>query len=370
MNNQQQTNQDQETVISEAEAANIQQNKCGGCGANMNFDVASGGLKCGHCGNTTEFNDDEKVQRRQITADILKSHEQWTDGRVAQCTNCGAKEVLSKTDIATQCVFCGSAKIQDINEMPGIKPDSVIPFQITEQSSIDRFRKWAKSKFFAPKGFKRSDVRKNINKLYTPCWSFSTKTENIYNGTLGRTVTRTVGHGQNARTVTTTHWFRVSGMIFQDYMDVFYQSGNRITSKNFNRLKPFDLRQVKVYRQEYLSGIVAEHYSRTLEECFNEFSRFIKQDIRTRVIRKHRADSVSFLDIQTRYNDKRFNYVLLPLYITNYQYKDKNFNVYINGATGKVTGRYPVSGRRVFGLVFGIILTIGAAAALAYFLTR
>jgi len=348
-----------EQQIQEEQRIQSQQTKCTGCGSNMNFDIETGSLKCKHCGTFREFEDTEKVQRRALTNDLLTKHEKWDEARVLKCSNCGATEVMNRTDLAIRCSFCGSAKITGAEDLPGIKPDSVIPFQITPEAANQRFRKWIKGKFFAPRSFKRADVQERMHKIYTPCWSFTSKTVNVYNGTLGRTVTT---HTKNG-TTTRTHWFRVNGAIHKHYTDVFFQSGSRISSLNFNRLKPYNLQQVRVYRQEYLSGIIAEHYSKTLETCLNEFSQFVKADIRRDVMRKHNADTVSHLSIMTTFNDRHFNYVLLPVYVSNYTYKEKLFNFYVNGATGKIVGRYPKSGLKIFAIVAGVMIGIGGIAA-------
>jgi len=65
------------------------------------------------------------------------------------------------------------------------------------------------------------------------------------------------------------------------------------------------------------------------------------------------------------FHDRRFNYVLLPLFISNYTYREKLFNFYINGATGRIAGRYPKSAAKIFGIIlFGIALVAGVGAAL------
>jgi len=341
----------------------IEQTKCPACGANMAFDIETGGLKCGHCHTKTDFNDNEKVQRRAITTDVLNQHQPWKEGKIFNCANCGAKEVLTAKEIARSCAFCGSSQISASNELPGIQPDSVIPFTITEESGRERFRKWIRSRWFAPRKFKREDVREHMQAMYTPCWSFTAMTENSYQGTLGRTVT--ISNGKQTRT--TIRWFRVAGRVNQPYTDHFIQSGERITTKNFNRLKPYNLQTVRVYRQEFLSGIIAEHYSRTLEACFGDFSTFVKQDIRRLIIRRYRADHVSVLNIQTNFHDRKFNYVLLPLYISNYTYKQKLYNFYLNGATGKIVGKYPKSAGKIFGAIFATV-AIAAAVAVTVFM--
>ena len=348
------------------ERIEVEQNKCTACGANMVFDIESGGLACRHCGSKTEFNDTEEVTRRRICEELLSTNPQWSEGSVFQCSNCGAKEVLDKKTLARKCAFCGSAKIVAIDELPGIRPDSVIPFQITESMAVERFKKWIKTRWFAPSSFKKSsDIRKQMNAIYSPCWSLSSQTTNQYRGVLGRTTTVQVRSGNGFRTQSRVSWFKVSGAIDQDYIDQMYKSGQRISSRNFNALKPFDINLIRIYRQEYLSGIIAEHYTLTLEQCFREFALMIKRDVRHRITRKHGADRIQSLDVQTEFNTRKFNYVLLPIYISNYTYKGKLYNFYINGATGKVVGKHPKSKLKIWGLILGVGTLVGAVVAAA-----
>jgi hypothetical protein len=240
-------------------------------------------------------------------------------------------------------------------ELAGIKPDSVIPFQITRDNAITRFRKWIKSKFFAPNKLKQLIREESFNALYSSSWSFSANTFSHYHGTLGRTVTRQ----HNGRSETTTQWFRVHSSIEQTYLDYSVQSGDRIPTNMFNRLKPFNLALLKVYRQEYLSGIAAEHYARDIESCFGDFANFVRRDLRGRIMNRHNATQAQQLQINTTYNNKKFNYILLPIYIANYKYKGKLFNFYVNGASGKVVGKYPKSFWKVFLAALGVGAIIG-----------
>ena len=342
--------------------------KCTGCGADFAYDIETGMLKCAHCGSTKAIEKDETVVRRQITSDVIKQCSEWKEATVFNCNNCGAKEVFERKEISRKCCFCGSTNIVATSELAGVRPDSVIPFQITKDSAIHRFRKYIKSKLFAPKNFKKADLNERINALYSPCWSFSANTENAYNGTLGRTVYH---HHRDSRgqTITTTsiNWFRVWGQINQNYQDFFVQSGSQIPPITFNKLMPFNIKLVTVYRQEYLSGIIAEHYSKNLETCFNSFAQSVRLDIRRRVMNKYRADHVQFMDIQTNYKSRKFNYVLLPLYIANYTYKNKTYNFYVNGASGAIVGKYPKSKLKISLLVLGSITLVAGIGVGIFF---
>ena len=338
----------------EAESANI---NCASCGAMLNYDIASGNLKCDHCGSIQVIEADNAVQRREISSEVLGTRAEWKDGTVHRCDNCGAKEVLNKNDISKICAFCGSGNIILQSELAGIQPDSVIPFQINQDKAEIKFKEWMKKRWFAPSAFKHADIRQHMNAVYCPNWSFSAKTESTYNGTLGRRQTRTNSRGQFE---TYIRYYRVNGSISQDYFDYCVQSGTKISPAVFNKIKPFNMKLLKVYRQEYLSGIIAEHYSRNLETCFDDFTKYVKSDLRQRIIRRHNADVVQSMNINVNYRDKKFNYVLLPIYICNYMYNKKNYNFYVNGVDGKVVGSYPKSKIKIFfAILLGGALIIG-----------
>ena len=330
--------------------------KCPSCGAELVYDVQSGNLKCDHCGTIKVIEEDNSVQRREISDEILGARAEWADGTVHKCDNCGAKEVLNKSDISKICPFCGSGSIVPQSELAGVQPDSVIPFQITKDGAETKFGEWLRTRWFAPTAFKHADIREKINSLYCPNWLFSAKTESTYDGALGKWQTRTDSQGRSHSYI---RYYRVNGSIAQDYFDYCVQSGAKISPAIFNKIKPFNLNLLKVYRQEYLSGIVAEHYSRNLETCFNDFAGFVKADLRGRIIRRHNADVVQSLNINVTYRDKKFNYVLLPIYICNYKYAGKDYNFYVNGVDGKVVGYYPKSKTKIFFAIFGGLLLLG-----------
>jgi len=331
-----------------------QSKRCAGCGGIMVFDIETGNLKCERCGQMMVVDDGTAVQRRAMTQEILKNHASWQDGAVSRCDGCGAKGVVDRKSLSKHCAFCGSARVVSIDELPGIKPDSVIPFQITSDSARERFTKWLKSKFFAPNALKRLRTDEQFNAVYSSSWSFSANTYSQYAGTLGRREYRTRTVNGRTTTTTTIRYFRVRGDIAHNYRDFFVQSGDRIHSGTFNKLQPFNLQLIKAYRQEFLAGIVAEHYSRTIDICFKEFTDFIQRDLRHKIMRRHNADLVQALTVNTNYNDKAFNYVLLPIYIANYTWKGKLYNFYVNGASGKIVGKYPLSKLKIFLVSLGV----------------
>lgn len=52
---------------------------------------------------------------------------------------------------------------------------------------------------------------------------------------------------------------------------------------------------------------------------------------------------MAYLNVNTHYNDIKFNYILLPVWVCGYKFRDKIWSFLVNGRTGKATGKVPVS---------------------------
>ena len=68
-------------------------------------------------------------------------------------------------------------------------------------------------------------------------------------------------------------------------------------------------------------------------------------------------DVIDYLNVSTLHNEVKYKYVLLPVYQLDYKYKKKTYTVVINGNSGAVTGKSPVSPIRVaIAVILGIAL--------------
>ena len=59
--------------------------------------------------------------------------------------------------------------------------------------------------------------------------------------------------------------------------------------------------------------------------------------------KKHHADSVSRVTFSTAYSKVTYKYVLAPIWIANFKFKEKVYNIVVNGQNGQVKGEAPVS---------------------------
>ena len=91
--------------------------------------------------------------------------------------------------------------------------------------------------------------------------------------------------------------------------------------------------------------------------------------IRRMIVNRHHADEVGYLNVSTRHENVTYKYVLLPVYVINYDYKSKNYVIYANGTTGKIVGKSPVSvWKAILAGVIGAAALAGIILLLYYFM--
>ena len=137
-------------------------------------------------------------------------------------------------------------------------------------------------------------------------------------------------------------------------------------------LEPFDYSGLKEFNPAFLSGFLADRFDEDPDKSLPRASERMKNSAEEIFL-----DCVSEFDSKSIKNsnfhlvDPSVKYVLLPVYLLNLSYKDKNYRFAVNGQTGKVVGELPISKIKSF-LHFSLFFTIAAiiGGVIAYFVTR
>ncbi len=338
--------------------------KCSSCGANMVYDPERNALYCPHCGAERKFQDSSVAEERDFMSG-LSADSQWKadETTVFRCDNCGAKVVLDKRETAKFCPFCGTAHVEKVDELAGLKPNGVLPFSFGAEKALEYSKAWARKRFFAPRKFKKHLESKNVSGVYAPCFTFDSSTYSVYRGRIGTTHTRTVGSGKNQRTETYVVWRNISGSYNFKFDDVLVASGSKIGQKEIEKIQPFDTNNAKVYQEKYLLGFMAYHYDRELSDCWVTAKEKMDKSIRSSILGKYSYDRVDYLNVSTSHERVTYKYGMIPVYVGNFTFKQKLFNFFVNGNTGKTWGKYPKS---FWKILLVVLLGVAAAAGLVY----
>lgn len=339
--------------------------KCPTCGANLEFDPETQTLKCEYCGTEVDFEKNKRVEEINIEKAFALAKKGDSTTVLYRCKNCGAEVMINSDEVATECPFCQTPYVAKTENLDGIKPNAVYPFLIDKDKAVELTRKKIKKKLYAPSKFKKNFNAKNVQGVYYPCFTFDSATQSTYSGRLGRRRTRTVKTSSGTRTEAYTEWFYVNGSLEKFFDDVTITSSAKMSQKVLGKIMPFDINSICVYEKKFLAGFYASHYDKDIRTAWTEAKSDMDKQIRSSILSRYDCDVVDYLNISTVHNNVTYKYVLLPIWLISYKYRKKNYQMHMNGNTGKVYGKTPVSPWRV---LFTCLISVGVAVGIYFVL--
>ncbi len=354
-----------EELIEQVDSANY---KCPECGAPMRYDPATQSLKCDYCTKIIELKEESSNIELDFNQDVNIDNSWQNENHIIKCQNCGAENIVSKKEISLKCPFCSSTQVVESESIAGIKPSRVIPFKIDSNQALETYRGLIKRKLFVPKYIKKMNLDLTLNGVYIPVWTYDTKTFSTYKGKLGKHYVTTVGTGKNRRTVTKTRYFLISGTKIVDFDDVLVSAGSSISQEELNHLKPFNTNDSATFDESFLAGFSTEHYSKDLNKGFNDAKDAMQPIIKNYILKQYSYDVVSYVNINTHYDNIKYKYVLIPVWFGLFKHQDKLYRFLVNGESGKITAKYPISAFKVLLVVIiCIAVFIGFLLLVKYF---
>ena len=339
--------------------------KCANCGSGLEFKPETGKLFCEHCNSQQDIPVDRNVQAAPVDFSLDKATKWASETRTFKCESCGATVTFDNAEFAAECPYCGGKKVLKIEQFDGIRPGALLPFVLNVAQAFAAYFKWLKKKLFAPRKMKKEAAVEKVKGVYCPCWAFDSNTYSSYNGVVGKYYYVTVGVGKNRHQERRIRWYPVSGRLNRNFNNVLIEASPHLNQKDFNALKPFPMQEAVVYDRRFLSGFFADHYDRGLKEGWDLGANMMKQEIYNQIKRSLNCDVVKYLNVNTNFADSKFKHTLLPVYVCNSKWKEKVYNFFVNGRSGKVTGKTPVSVGKVL-IAVGIgLLVVGGIIALA-----
>lgn len=339
--------------------------KCPDCGGAMVFDPATGGLLCPYCGHTEAIAGGEAAPRAQeldISSAKFTGNCDWgTAKKTVICKSCGAQSVYDALQVSDVCPYCGSNQVMEEAAVDTLAPNGVCPFKVTHEAAGENFKKWIKGRLFCPSVAKKNASPDAFSGVYLPYWTFDADTVSNYRGEYGknRTVRDSEGH-----TRTVTDWYPTAGVYGRKVDDWLIAGTERYDKSAMSQIEPFDCTAPFAYRPEYVAGFVSERYSVGIKDGFAKaqsgIRNMLQEEIRREIRAQHHADDARVGSFSTEYSNVTYKYVMLPVWLSAFKFKEKLYRFMVNGQTGRVGGKTPVSAIRVIlAILIGIAALVG-----------
>ena len=277
---------------------------------------------------------------------------------------------------STVCPYCASPSVVARPPSENVPdPAFVIGFVVTHDRATEIVKNWIKgSHFFARSDFKRA-LPELTRGVYLPAYLYGAVANSNYSASIGEnyTVTETYTVTVNGkpqvrtRTVVKTEWRPLHGTHSCYVVDVIVSASKGVSNPALEAIEPYDLRALRRYSPGFLSGWLAEEPSRDQQECF----RFAHDETVAAVGRMLTAfmpgDSHSNLQYQTRLSQEVIDLVMLPVWSFALRYADDQppLQILVNGQTGRVGGKVPVSVAKVSAVIL-IVLAIIAVIVILF----
>ena len=194
--------------------------------------------------------------------------------------------------------------------------------------------------------------------LYLPFWTFDTVTFADWKAEVGHTKTERYYQDGEWKTRTVVEWRWEKGHLRMPIDDLLVPGTERLSAILLEQVKAYDLKALAPYEPKYLAGLQAQAYDLSLEKAWEVGRQQMRELARQACIGQASTTRVRNFSMELDFSEENWRYILLPLYVANYRYDGKNYQVMVNGQTGAIAGQRPVDWTRVW-LVIAALLTPG-----------
>jgi len=348
---------------------------CPSCGSRLSYSAEHKKISCGHCGYLEEVNqaNDKVVEQNlhEALAELQDFVPEETGKKVFDCQNCGAKFMVEQLKIKVSCGFCGSKNVNvEAFNHQYIQPIGIIPFYVSRDEAEDYFNKWIKRGLFHPRKLKNLAAVEDLHGVYIPFWTFDTHTQAQWSGEAGNyyyenVQTRINGRVQNQR-VQKINWRYQSGSLNHFFDDILVVGSHGLQQKHIEKILPYRLDEVTNFDPRLMVGWEAEVYQIQLDQGYDIADKIIDYKLRNMCSAQLGGDTQRNLHVKSAKSNQTFKHIILPVWICSYVYQGKVFHFTINGQTGKVNGKKPISYVKIAFLILLFILFIVGVWYLRY----
>lgn len=365
--------------MSESEISARSKFACPACGAEAQWNPAKQALVCPFCGTVSPMKEApdgaEITEHDLVTAlrNIPDDQRGWqAEKKSVKCQSCQAITVFDPTRVAQRCDFCGSSALIPVDEIKApIRPESLLEFKIPEAQVRDLVRGWYGNRWFAPSALKSRALTDTVHGIYLPYWTFDAQAHADWTAESGyhyyETEYYTDSEGkQQSREVQRTRWEPSFGSLDHFFDDELVPASKGVPTNLLTKIEPFPTTtDLKHYDPGFLSGWVVEQYQIDLVAAAQNARDKMDGKLQQMCGQQVPGDTYRSLEVTASYSGQTFKHILVPVWVLAYTYGSQTYQVVINGYTGTIAGKHPLSWVKICFAVLAVIIVIVIILAIA-----
>jgi len=271
-------------------------------------------------------------------AEQQQGAEPATDQRIeVSCRSCGAQIFFEALERTAHCPYCDSPSVVDRPASPD-RPDPVfaLGFAITRDEAARRMLRWIRRRKMAPFGLK-GKTAEHVRGVYLPTYLYSATAHTSYSASIAESYKKGKENKTEYRDLNGHHATYVA--------DILVTASRGIPNDEIEGIEPFDLRALHRYEPALVSGWISEEPSRSQKEC-QALARLESTARIGQLLRRFMpGDGTRRFHHETKLQDGAVDLTLVPIWVFAIRYDEKKppLRILVNGQTGKVFGKFPIS---------------------------
>lgn len=313
-------------------------------------------FKCKNCGGNVVYSPEKKKMFCPFCESEDSQERLDKPGNIEICPNCSGEVPVKEHTSAVQCPYCDTYLILNERIEGQYTPNYIIPFQYGKEMVKNLMREKFAKYLFAPMDF-LSEVKLNsMEGDYVPFWFYDYNVKYFYQGE-GKKI-RIWRTGETEYTETSI--YSICRDMEIPYYKIPADASEKMPDEVMDLLEPYQYDSMIPFHPQYMSGFQGEKYNMP-SEVTEPRSKAKMQESAEKLLMQTIIGYQGVVNQQKELSvqDRKVSYGLLPVWVYNYRYKEKEYPFYINGQTAKIVGKVPVSKTKVtvYGLTLWFCLT-------------
>jgi len=229
------------------------------------------------------------------------------------CSHCGAPLPVQPGEILITCVYCGFTSVVETGKAFEFE-HSLILNTLPPAQVFDTIKGWMKNSFVAPKDLSKKSSLVEQNLVYLPFWVVSGEATSHYKGIFER-----ISPPEEKEGDITNHY---------DWMVLARTQTDFPTRSYHLSLEgkiPFEATKIEKGAKVLNSELTAEDAVEHARDQISNLHQYLAKD---------RVDKI--IDIKTNLEVSGSYYLHAPVFFLTYAYKDKRYQVILDGASGQI----------------------------------
>ncbi len=345
---------------------------CPACGGEAVWNANKQVLACGFCATVVPGTMADAASGNIVEHDLAgalrsipDSKRGWGEKKQeVKCQSCHAISVFNAARQSQGCEFCGATQLVPYEEVKeAFSPESLLPIKIANSKARELIKAWYGSRWFAPNKLKKAALTDTVKGLYIPYWTFDAQANADWEAEAGYHYYETEGYtdssgNRQTRQIQRTRWEHASGRIDHFFDDELVPASLGVQANHLRAVEPFPTAELAPYDPAFLSGWVVERYQIDLVAAAQHSREQMEQKVQSMCRSAVPGDTQRNLRVNSAYSGQTFKHILAPLWMLQYRYGTKNFQVVMNGYTGKISGDYPKSWVKIMFAVLAVIMVL------------